>query len=275
MKQNFGEMSGGCSTLEKYGTVIVRQIFNGIAALVMTVALTSCGGGSDSAPATSTSSSNTNQQPTELRDYPYCEVIPGEINGNTLTQHVFNTLPYGPCLSNQFATVTEQNIIDAYNAAYSGHATVAEINGPRAWVLDTITSTGGVTSSGESLTVNGIKFGLTGMLTFSVGAPAVGSDPYVPYTVNRNTIYLFRAGGLVYELTDPSGNVYVMQAYSKQIDPSLTMKDLPNIGPTNQLAPGWTYSSRRLTADLTLTAAGSTTIVNDHYANTYQINPNR
>ena len=236
------------------------------------IALTLSACGSGSSP-TSTSS-NTNQVPSELRDYPYCEVIPNTVSGNTLTQHVFNTLPYGPCLSQQFATITEQDISNAYNAAYSANSTSADINGPRAWVVDQITATGGVTSSGDSLTVNGIKFGLTGMLTFPVGSPPLGSDPYVPYTVNRNTIYLYRAGTLVYELTDPNGNVYVMQAYSKQIDPSLTLNALKDIGPTNQLATGWTYSSRRLPADLTLTAAGSTTIVNDHYANTYQINPN-
>lgn len=258
--------------MNSYWTVTVRQIFAGAAAFGMVLALAACGGGSsDSAPA---ASSTTSQPPSELRDYPYCEVIPGNVSGSTLTQHVFNTLAYGPCLSSQFATVTPQNIIDAYNASYSPPATVADINGPRAWVLDSITATGGVTSSGETLTVNGIKFGLTGMLSFPVGSPAVGSNPYVPYTVSRNTIYLYKAGRLVYELTDPSGNVYVMQAYSKQIDPNLTINALPNIGPTNQLASGWTYSSRRLTADLLLTASGSTTIVNDHYANTYQINPN-
>ena len=250
----------------------LRAVLVGAAAFGIAITLTACGGGSSS---TTPATTSTNQTPSELRDYPYCEVIPGNVSGSTLTQHVFNTLAYGPCVSSQFATVTPQNIIDAYNASYSPQATVADINGPRAWVLDTITSTGGVTSSGETLTVNGIKFGLTGMLSFPVGTPPLGSDPYVPYTVSRNTVYLFRAGGLVYELTDPSGNVYVMQAYSKQINPNLTMKHPPNIGPDIQLKAGWTYSSRRLTSDLTLTAAGSTTIVNDYYANTYQINPNR
>ena len=246
-----------------------RLLIAGMFTFGAVLTLSACGGGS----ASTSTPAKTSQVPSELRDYPYCEVIPNTVSGNTLTQHVFNTLPYGPCSSQQFATITEQDISNAYNAAYGANSTSADINGPRAWVVDQITATGGITSSGDSLTVNGIKFGLTGMLTFPVGSPPLGSDPYVPYTVNRNTEYLYKAGRLVYELTDPNGNVYVMQAYSKQIDPSLTISALPDIGPTNQLAPGWTYSSRRLNADLTLTAAGSTTIVNDHYANTYQINP--
>lgn len=254
------------------GFMLIRnRLLAGVSVFSLAFMLISCGGGSSSSSATASA----NQIPSELRDYPYCEVVPNTIANGIITEHVFNTLKYGPCSSTQFATVTEQNIIDAYNASYPGNSTSATINGPRAWVVDTLTATGGVTTSDQSLVVNGIEFSLTGIVSRPVGSPALGSDPYVPYTVNRNTIYLFKAGTLVYELTDPSGNVYVMQSYSKQIDPNLRLSMLPYIGPTNQLAAGWTYSSRRLSADLTLTAAGSTTIVNDYYANTYQINPNR
>jgi hypothetical protein len=150
--------------------------------------------------------------PPELRDYPYCEVIPDTVSGDTMTEHVFNTLPFGPCIPKQFTQITEQDIISAYNNAYGGNSTSATINGPRHWVLDSITSTGGGTSSGESLTVNGIEFGLVGQLQVPVGTPPIGSAPYSPSTIQRNTIYLFKKGTLVYELTDPSGNVYVITA---------------------------------------------------------------
>jgi hypothetical protein len=220
-----------------------------------------------------TSPSGGSTIPSELRDYPYCEVIPDTVSGGTLTEHVFNTLPYGPCNPKKFTQITEQDIIAAYNEAYGGNSTSATINGPRHWVVDSITSTGGVTSSGESLTVNGIEFGLAGQLQAPVGSPTIGTNPYVPNTIQRNTIYLFKKGTLVYELTDPSGKVYVMQSYSQQIDPSLSLRKLSGIGPTDQLPTGWKYAARRLTANLTLTAAGSTTIVNDYYRNTYQIDP--
>ena len=211
--------------------------------------------------------------PPELRDYPYCEVIPDTVSDGIMTEHVFNTLPYGPCIPKQFAQITEQDIITAYNNAYPGNSTSATINGPRHWVLDSITSTGGTTSSGESLTVNGIEFGLAGQLVVPEGTPPIGSSPYVPSTIQRNTIYLFKKGTLVYELTDPSGTVYVMQSYSQQVDQSLTLSKLRFIGPNLQLPTGWRYTVHRLTANLTLTAAGSTTIVNDYYRDTYQIDP--
>ena len=82
-----------------------------------------------------------------------------------------------------------------------------------------------------------------------------------------------QGGFQVFELTDPSGNVYVMQSYSQQVDPSLSLRKLPDIGPSLGLEEGWSYAARRLSEDLTLTAAGSTQIVNDTLANTYQINP--
>jgi hypothetical protein len=212
-------------------------------------------------------------QPSELRDYPYCEVIPDTVAGDTVTEHVFNTLPYGPCPTEKFPSVTEQDILDAYNAAYGASSTSATINGPRHWVLDTLTPTGGVTSSGDELTVDGIKFGLVAELQVPVGQPTIGTDAYEVNTVQRNTIYLFKQGRQVFELTDPSGNVYVMQSYSQQIDPSLSLTTLADIGPGNQLPEGWSYAARTLTEDLTLTADGSTQIVNDYYRNTYQINP--
>jgi hypothetical protein len=237
-----------------------------IGALCLSFLLGACGGdsgstGSDSGP------------PAELRDYPYCEVIPDTISGDTLTEHIFNTLPFGPCQPKEFLTVTEADVVDAYDAAYGASSTGATINGPRHWVLDTLTSTGGVTSSGETLTVNGIKFGLVGQLQTAVGSPTIGTDPYVVNTVQRNTIYTFKKGLQVFELTDPSGNVYVMQSYSQQVDSSLSLEKLPDIGPTDRLKEGWSYAARRLTEDLTLTASGSTQIVNDYYENTYQINP--
>lgn len=211
--------------------------------------------------------------PAELRDYPYCEAIPDTVSGDTLTEHVFNTLPYGPCPTNRFTEVTEQDIIDAYNATYDPDATSATINGPRHWVMDTLTPTGGVTTSGDELTVDGIRFGLVAQLQIPVGQPTIGTEPYVVNTVQRDTIFLFKAGRQVFGLTDPDGNVYVMQSYSQEIDPSLSLRSLPDIGASMQLPEGWTYAARTLDEDLTLTAAGSTQIVNDHYENTYQINP--
>ncbi|MEI6373789.1 MAG: hypothetical protein WCP26_08400 [Actinomycetes bacterium] len=238
---------------------------------------TSGGASSSSAaaasPSASGSASSSSSVPSEVRDYPYCEVIPDTVSGSTVTEHIFNTLPYGPCPPQKFPSTTEADITAAYNAAFGANSTTATVNGPRHWVLDSITSQGGITSSQDSMTVNGLKYGLVGELQTPVGQPTIGTDPYVVNTVQRDTVYVFKKGGLVYELTDPSGNVYIMQSYSQQVDTSLTLEKLSDIGSTDQLPTGWKYAARRLNEDLTLTAAGSTSIVNDYYRNTFQINP--
>jgi hypothetical protein len=222
----------------------------------------------------SSSTTSTSGLPAELRDYPYCEVIPNTVSGGIMTENVFNTLPFGPCPVKQFASITEQDIIAAYNAAYGANSTSATINGPRHWVLDTLTATGGVTKSGDTLTVNGIKFGLVGQLKTPVGKKPIGTYPYIVHWVERDTVYVFKKGLQVFELTDHRrGNVYVMQSYSQQKDSSLSLAKLPFIGPTDRLPKDWSYAARVLTEDLTLTASGKTRIVNDHYRNTYQINP--
>ena len=210
--------------------------------------------------------------PSEVRDYPYCEIIPDTVANGVTTEHVFNTLGFNTCPSDAWSTITEQNIVDAYNAAYGG-ATSATINGRRHWVMDSIQSNGGTTSSTDTLTVNGVEFGLKALLVIPAGQSAIGTDTYTVSTVQRNTTYVFKAGRKVYELSDPQGNVYVMQSYSTQFGPKITLKNLSKIGPLDNLPKGWHYRARTLKKDLTLTAAGTTQIVNDSFRNTFQINP--
>ncbi|MHB1212165.1 MAG: hypothetical protein ACYC0W_07885 [Candidatus Nanopelagicales bacterium] len=222
-------------------------------------------------PATATSESGT--VPSELRNFPYCEVIPNTASEGTTTEHVFNTLGFNACPSNKWKTITEQDIIDAYNETYGGNATSATINGRRHWVMDSIKSGGGTTSSTDTLVVNGIKFGLKALLEVPAGSATIGDDAYVANTVQRNTTYIFKAGRKIFELIDPQGNVYVMQSYSTQFCPKQTLKNLPKIGPTLQLPRGWRYRTHTPSQDLNLTASGATQIVNDYCRNTYQINP--
>lgn len=212
--------------------------------------------------------------PRDVRDYPYGEAIPDTVGNGTLTEHVFNTLGYNTCPTNQWDTITESNISTSFNQQYNGNSTNATINGRRHWVMDTIVNNSvGTNANTNTLLVNGLWFGLQALLTVPVGAPTIGQQPYVVNTVDRYTTYTFKEGRLVYELTDPSGNVYVAQSYSQQIDRSLTLAKLPFIAYEDQLPEGWTYQARTLPTDLVLTANGATQIVNDHLRNTFQLNP--
>ena len=102
------------------------------------------------------------------------------------------------------------------------------------------------------------------------------SGGYTAQTVQRNTVYVFKANRPVFELVSPTGQVYVMQSYTLAYDPKLNLKLLQNVKymtAKNKMPKGWVYRTRVLKKDLTLTASGTTQVVNDQLRNTYQVNP--
>ena len=245
---------------------------------VAVLGLTGLGAIAGTAVAQTTTTPAAASAPMKVYNYPYCELIPDTVANGIITEHVFNTLGFNTCPTSSFSTITEQNVVDTYNAAYppaagAAPSTSATINGRRHWVMDTIQSTGGVTGSTDTLTVNGMQLGLKAQLQVAVGDATVGTVPYVATTVSRDTVYVFNRGHRVFELIAPNKQVFVMQSYSQQVSSKLRMSTLRYIGPKNQLPTGWKYRSRVLTKNLTLTAAGTTQIVNDHFLNTFQVNP--
>ena len=56
---------------------------------------------------------------------------------------------------------------------------------------------------------------------------------YVEHHVARNTVFEYSQGAEVYELVDPAGRAYIMQAYSQQRDAALTESDLPTLATNN------------------------------------------
>lgn len=98
----------------------------------------------------------------------------------------------------------------------------------------------------------------------------VGTEFYVPNPVQRDTIYTYGAGTLVFELTSPEGDVYIMQSYAQIADKTLTIDDLPSLGDTLQLPAGWAYSARMLSLDFPLNSGGLAMVINDNLYNFYQ-----
>lgn len=84
-------------------------------------------------------------------------------------------------------------------------------------------------------------------------------------------MYTYDKDTLVYELTTPEGDIYIMQSYSQQEDPSLTMDQLSSLGPRLTFpTPGWTYTARRLDQQYVLTTTGLAYVMQDNFLNTYQ-----
>ena len=74
----------------------------------------------------------------------------------------------------------------------------------------------------------------------------------------------------MYELTSASGEVYIMQSYSRIVDPELSIDELADLGSRLTMPAGWTFSSRVLDADYELVSEGTAFVIQDDLSNTYQ-----
>jgi hypothetical protein len=82
---------------------------------------------------------------------------------------------------------------------------------------------------------------------------------------------VFAAGREIHELTAPDGSVYVMQSFSVEVDPTLGVDRLAELGPRLDLPEGWTFASRVLDDELVVEDLdGRAVVVQDALRNTYQ-----
>lgn len=199
----------------------------------------------------------------ELRNVRYCEIIPVTREGRKLTAWVYNTLGLNDCPAAEWDALTEDEVNEEYGSV------AAKLNGPRYWVIDKLIASGSTTTE-ERFTFGGIEMGLRATLETKLREGTVGEEFYVPNEVQRDTVYVYKAGYPVYELTSPGGDVYIMQSYAQIKDKTLTIDDLATLESKLALPEGWTYSTRTLTEDFELITTGLAYVINDDLYNAYQ-----
>ena len=94
--------------------------------------------------------------------------------------------------------------------------------------------------------------------------------PYREQTINRDTVYRFKAGLSVHMLEASDGSRYAMQAYLQIVDKTLTYDQLDALGSKLKLPSGWRYTTTTPDQDLVLGAQGKATVIQDDFDNTYQ-----
>lgn len=233
-----------------------------ISGLALTIMLSACSGSSAPAAVT-TQSSEKSGGISNLRGVRYCEIMPVTQKFLTLTVTVYNTVGLNECPAEQW------NQLDADELARQFGAKLVKMNGPRYWVLDGIEGSGS-SAGGEKIDAGGIEMQYRAQVQTYLWQATIGNTFYKPNQVQRTTAFKYLAGKPVYELVSPQGEVYRMQSYSQIADPSLSMADLANLGARLKLPAGWTYRTRTLSEDETLTANGLAYVINDELYNTYQ-----
>lgn len=194
-----------------------------------------------------------------LHDARYCEII--ELKGTlpSASATIWNTIGLNKCPAAWW------NAFDAAELARERGATLVVLNGPRHFLMDSVTATPGRVRS-----FHGEK--LRRVATIPVRSAAdLARNAYTDRVVERDNVWHWQRGRRVYELVAPGGDVYVMQAYAQIVDRRLAIGKLRRLGRRLDLPTGWRYRSRILRRPLHVGADGRATIIQDELQNTYQL----
>jgi hypothetical protein len=198
-----------------------------------------------------------------LRGTRYCEVVLATVGAQTIHLEVYNTQGLNDCPAAEWTQLDPNQIKVAYGAD------MVVLNGPRYWMLDAFVE-------GQLVDPTPKTFGTIEMRhAANVDVPAADvatlQNAYIFRQVQRNTVVRFDAGKPVFELLDTTARVFDMQSFSVQKTPQ-TDADLATLGSRLTLPAGWTFRTRVIAADLTVTAIDHVaTVVQDDFANTYQL----
>jgi hypothetical protein len=134
------------------------------------------------------------------RDARYCELIPVVREGLRLVATVYNTLGLNDCPPAVWDAITEAAMKQRFDAL------TVILNGPRHFLMDSITA-GGATEAGKTIEAGGLQ--LTERAAIDVGLLNLMHRPYRELTIDRDTIYRFKAGkGTATVVQDELENTY-------------------------------------------------------------------
>ena len=198
----------------------------------------------------------------DVRGVRYGEIIAAFDRGGWFEAEVYGTQFLNDCPQELW------NGLDASALAEELGAAVVKLNGPRYWVLD-----------GMGVKVNAVEPVLrefNGLLTRRLAVIDLGTHPgTTPYSdvkVDRGAVFFFDVGRPVYELVNPDGLVYVMQARCVGVDSTMSEASLATLGDRLALPQGWTYRTRLLDEELVIdTTATVATVLQDEFENSYTL----
>jgi len=197
-----------------------------------------------------------------MRGVRYGEVLAMFLRDTGLEAEVYGTQMLNDCPQELWET------LDADAIAKDMGALFVKLNGPRYWLLDGLGSKVAVVDP-VFRDFNGIQ--MRRIATIPLGAD-FAAGAYVVRNVSRGAVFFFDAGKTVYELVDPEGRAFVMQARCVGVDSGMTEESLATLGDRLALPEGWLYRTRVLETELVVdTSATLATVVQDEFENTYTL----
>ena len=197
-----------------------------------------------------------------MRGVRYGEVLAMFLRDTGLEAEVYGTQMLNDCPQELWDTLNADEIAKDMGAVF------VKLNGPRYWLLDGLGSKVAVVDP-VFKDFNGIQ--MRRIATIPIGAD-FAAGPYTIRNVNRGAVFFFDAGKTVYELVDPDGRAFVLQARCVGVDPNMTEESLATLGERLAFPEGWSYRTRVLDAELVVdTSATLATVVQDEFENTYTL----
>ena len=197
-----------------------------------------------------------------MRGVRYGEVLAMFLRDTGLEAEVYGTQMLNDCPQEQWQT------LDADAIAKEMGAVFAKLNGPRHWMLDGLGTKVAVVEP-VFRDFNGIT--MRRIATINLGAD-YSPGSYVERKINRGAVFFWDAGKKVYELVNPDGLAYVMQARCIGVDPTISEESLDTLGDKLSLPAGWSYRVRVLSEELVVdTTAHVATVLQDEFENSYTL----
>ena len=198
----------------------------------------------------------------DMRGVRYGEVLAMFLRDTGLEAEVYGTQMLNDCPQHLWETLDADVITKEMGAMF------VKLNGPRYWVLDGFGTKVDVVEP-VFREFNGLNMRRIAILSlgtdFSPGA-------YVERKVNRGAAFFWDAGKKVFELVNPQGVVYVMQALCISVDPNMSEQSLDTLGERLSMPEGWTYRVRVLSEELIVdTTATVATVLQDEFENSYTL----
>jgi hypothetical protein len=179
----------------------------------------------------------------DARDKRYGEIFLIKSTG----VEVYNTTGLNDCPAKLWDALD----LDAIKREHGAMA--VQKNGPHFWMMDWQTLL-----MGETHTFGGIAARWAARAPLSVVQKSgPGAEPYKVYLPKKTQKMKYLAGKPVYELVDPEGHAYVLQAREEKF-PIDSLADLGSR--MKRMPPGWRYRRRVLTEDLVLDLTPDMTI---------------
>jgi hypothetical protein len=150
---------------------------------------------------------------------------------------VYNTTPVNDCPAELW------DPLDVDELKHETRAHRVFKNGPHYWMMDRMGA-----SWGEPATFGRLETRWAAKLGLDIAVKAArGTVPFEVFTPKKTQLMVYAAGKEVYELVDPDGHVYVLQAR----DEEHAIETLADLGEKmSQIPEGWSYRTRTLDEDL-------------------------